>query len=260
MDVLVTGAAGGIGAHTATQLAASGHRLALLDLPSPVLDALATELGAVAAPCDLTDGPATRAAIDDAVSELGGLDVLLAGAGIAPFMPLRRTPPELLEHVLQVNLVGVWRTIHPALDALIARRGYVLVIASAAAIIAPPGLGAYGASKAGVENLCDTLRVELAPHGVDVGVAYFSWIDTDMVGSVRGNPGYAAMRDGLSWPTSQELPAAAAADALVKGIEQRARRIIAPPWVRGANGVRGFKRTLERDMRRVAADVERLTP
>jgi NAD(P)-dependent dehydrogenase (short-subunit alcohol dehydrogenase family) len=161
---------------------------------------------------------------------------------------------------LQVNVVGVWRTIHPALEALIARRGYILVIASAAAIIAPPGLGAYGASKAGVENLCDTLRVELAPHGVDVGVAYFSWIDTDMVGSVRANPGYAAMRDALTWPTTTELPATAAAEALVEGIERRARRVVAPGWVRGANGVRGFKRLLERDMRRAAPDVERLTP
>jgi NAD(P)-dependent dehydrogenase (short-subunit alcohol dehydrogenase family) len=260
MDVLVTGATGGIGAQTARQLASKGHRLALLDLPSPALEELTTELDAIAAPCDVTDTASTKAAVEGAIASLGGLDVVLAGAGIAPFKPLRRTDPAVLADVLEVNVVGAWRTIHPALDALIARRGYVLVIASAAAIIAPPGLGAYGASKAGVENLCDTLRVELSPHGVDVGVAYFSWIDTDMVGSVRANPGYAAMRDALQWPTSQELPATAAADALVKAIEQRARRVVAPPWVRAANSVRGFKRALERDMRRAAADVERLTP
>jgi len=149
MDVLLTGAAGGIGAQTARQLAARGHRLALVDLPSPALDALAAELGAFAAPCDVGDTAATRAVVEAAIEQLGGLDVVLAGAGIAPFQPLRRTEPELLDAILQVNVVGVWRTIHPALEALIARRGYILVIASAAAIIAPPGLGGQRAAEAG---------------------------------------------------------------------------------------------------------------
>src|SRR5919201_858401 len=144
---------------------------------------------------------------------------------------------------------------------VIARRGYVLAVASLAAIVAPLGLGAYGASKAGLEQLMNVLRIEVAHVGVDVGVAYFSWVDTDMVrGAEAQHRGFAAMREGLRGPAGKTLPVGAAADAIVRGVERRSRRVVAPGWVGALFRVRGLvPELLDRQAIRIAPDLDRYT-
>ena len=131
--------------------------------------------------CDVTDSEALGAAVEGAVERFGGIDVVMANAGIAPVGMVRSTDPDAFERTIEINLIGVWRTVRACLPQVIERRGYVLVIASLAAAMHAPGMAAYSASKAGAEAFANSLRVEVKHLGVDVGVGYFSFIDTDMV-------------------------------------------------------------------------------
>jgi NAD(P)-dependent dehydrogenase (short-subunit alcohol dehydrogenase family) len=258
---VVTGAARGIGLETARRMSAS-HRVALLDLDVDGVEHAAAGLGdAVWAGCDITEPESVATAIDEVVAECGGIDVCISNAGIAAAGALRHLDPDVLAAQLNVNLTGNWRVIHACLPHVIARRGYVLGVASLAAIVAPLGIGAYGASKAGLEQLLNVLRIEVRHLGVDVGVAYFSWIDTDMVrGAESQHPGFAAMRRGLRGPAGKTLPVGDAADAIVRGVQRRSRRVVAPGFVGALFRLRGLiPELVDREALKVAPDVDRFT-
>ena len=228
-SVLITGAAHGIGAEVARRLAARGARVALVGLGADELRRVAADCpGSVVFDADVTDQEALDAAVAGTVEALGGIDTVFANAGIGAPGFVRTMDPESFERVIEVNLIGVWRTIRACLPHVIERRGYVLPVASMAAILPPVGLAAYGAAKSGVEALGQALRVETQGFGVDVGVAYFSWIDTEMVrGADRTELG-ATMRAGLKGPLARSYPVSAAAEAVARGIEHR-QRIVACP-------------------------------
>jgi NAD(P)-dependent dehydrogenase (short-subunit alcohol dehydrogenase family) len=258
---VVTGAARGIGLEAARQLS-STHRVALLDLDAEGVERAAAQLGdAVWAPCDITDADAVGAAIEQVVAECGGIDVCVSNAGIATAGALRLLDPDVVAAQINVNTIGNWRVIHACLPHVIARRGYVLGVASLAAIVPPLGLGAYGASKSGLEQLLNVLRIEVAHLGVDVGVAYFSWIDTDMVrGAESQHQGFAAMRAGLPGPLGKTLPVSAAAEAIARGVERRSRRIVAPGFVGALFRLRGLiPEVVDRRAGQIAPEVERFT-
>src|SRR5437763_8405001 len=173
--VLVTGAARGIGAELSREAARRGARVALVGLEPEELQRVAAECGPESAwfEADVTDGDAIGAAVAGAVERFGGLDVVVANAGIAADVLLRYMDPAAFERTIDVNVVGSYRTIAAALPHVTDARGYVLQVASAAAFLAVPRLGAYSASKAAVEAMCNCLRHEVGHNGVDVGVAYF---------------------------------------------------------------------------------------
>jgi NAD(P)-dependent dehydrogenase (short-subunit alcohol dehydrogenase family) len=258
---VVTGAARGIGLQTARRLSDT-HRVALLDLDEEGVERAAAELGdAVAVGCDITDPGAIAAAVEHVVGECGGIDVCISNAGIATVGALRQLDPDVVAAQVNVNLTGNWRLIHACLPHVIERRGYVLGVTSAAALLAPPGLGAYGASKAGLEQLLNVLRLEVRHLGVDVGVAYFLWIDTDMVrGTERHHPGFEAMRRTLRGPVGTTLPVSAAAEAIVRGVERRSARVVAPRSMAAVYRLRGVLPELfGREAGKVSADVDRYT-
>ncbi|MDX6722911.1 MAG: hypothetical protein QOD73_1315 [Solirubrobacteraceae bacterium] len=259
---VVTGAARGIGLDTARRLAAT-HRVALLDLDGPGAERAGRAIGgdAVWAACDITDRDAVAAAVSYVVQRCGGIDVAIANAGIATAGALRHLDPDVLAVQLNVNLVGSWRFLHACLPHVVERRGYVLGVASAAAIVAPVGLGAYAASKAGLEHLLAVLRTEVAHLGVDVGVAYFSFVDTDMVrGAGEHHRAFGELRAGLRAPLARTLPAGVAADAIVAAVHGRARTVSAPGFVRPARWLRGLIAPLaDRDGRRHAPAIDRAT-
>ena len=259
-SILVTGAARGIGAETARHLAGAGARVSRVGLEPAQLAATAAQCGpdAVWFEADITDVEALQRAVAQTVEQLGGIDALVANAGLASFGPVRTIDPAVFERTIEVNLIGTWRTVRAALEPVIARRGYVLLVASIAAAAHPPGLGAYAASKAGVEAFADSLRWEVADLGVDVGVGYFSWLSTEMVSASEEHPGFLALRSGLPGPLGKVYPVADAAKAIARGIERRADKIVAPRWVRGMLALRGALNTLSRrDMRRLAPEVVR---
>src|SRR5690606_23208091 len=118
----------------------------------------------------------------------GGIDVVIANAGVAPVGTVTTLPRDAFARTIDVNLMGVYDTVHAALPHVIERRGYILPISSGAAVMHLPMMAPYAASKAAVEAFANALRVELAPRGVAVGCAYFLFIDTDMVRQADAHP------------------------------------------------------------------------
>ncbi len=118
-----------------------------------------------------------------------------------------------------------------ALPEIMARKGYVLIVSSAAAGMHMPLMSAYTASKAGVEAFADSLRFEMLPFGVDVGCAYYNWIATDMVKSADAHTVGGYMRSKLPYPMGKTYPETDATSAMVKGIVGRKKYVMAPGWL-----------------------------
>ena len=232
--VLITGAARGIGAETARRAAAAGANVALVGLEPEELQRVAAQCGsnAVAFECDVTDWQALEHAVEGTVDRFGGIDVVMANAGIAPAGMVRSVDPAAFERTVEINLLGVWRTVRASLPQVIDRKGYVLVTASLAAAIHGPGMAAYSAAKAGAEAFADSLRVEVRHLGVDVGVAYFGFIDTDMVRGADTHPALGSLRANAGGPISKTYPVSEVGKAVVEGMEKRSRWVVVPRWSR----------------------------
>jgi len=239
--VLITGAARGIGAGLAERLASHGARLALVGLEPEKLADVAWRCGdgTFVAECDVSSNEQVTRAIDDAAEALGGLDAVVANAGIATGGPLRSQDLRAWERVIEINLMGVMYTDRAALPHLERSRGYLLNIASTAAALRGPGMSAYCAAKAGVEALSDCLRIEMQPLGVGVGVAYFLFLDTDMVNdSEREMPLLRRAKAEMPQFLSRTYPLPPAVDEVVAAIAERRRRVAYPRWVLKALAIR----------------------
>jgi NAD(P)-dependent dehydrogenase (short-subunit alcohol dehydrogenase family) len=231
--ILITGAARGIGAALVERLASHGARLALVGLEPERMAELATRCGedTFVAECDVSNGDHVTQAVDAAAEALGGLDVVVANAGIATGGPLRSQDLRSWERVIEINLLGVMYTDRAALPHLERTRGYVLNIASTAAVLRGPGMSAYCAAKAGVEALSDCLRIEMQSLGVGVGVAYFLFLDTDMVNdSEREMPLLQRAKAEMPRVLSRTYPLPPAIDEVVAAIVERRRRVAYPRW------------------------------
>jgi NAD(P)-dependent dehydrogenase (short-subunit alcohol dehydrogenase family) len=232
--VFITGAARGLGAETARRVAARGANVALVGLEPEELERVAAQCGTNAAwfECDVTDNEALGRAVQGTIERFGGIDVVMANAGIASGGMVRSTDPAAFERTIEINLLGVWRTVRATLPHVIDRQGYVLVIASLAAAVHGPGMAAYSASKAGAEAFADSLRAEVKHLGVDVGVGYFAFIDTDMVRGGDAHPALGHFREEAGWPFNKTYPLSQAGKGIADGIESRRRWVVVPPWGR----------------------------
>ena len=239
--VVVTGAARGIGASVARRLAARDAQVALLGLEPGEL----ARVSACCGPCsrwwevDVTD---ERALADAAAAVRGAcdrIDVVVANAGIAVGGPFLHSDPGAFARVIEVNLLGSVATARAFLPALLESRGYLLQVASLAALTPAPMMAAYCASKAGVEAFAHAVRAEVAHHGVRVGVAYLSWTDTDMVRGADENAALRLMRAGLPFPAGHTSRVGPVAAALVDGIARRAPRVYGQRWLPPVQLIRG---------------------
>lgn len=228
--VLITGAARGIGAGVARRLAGQGAKVALVGLELDQLREVAAECGpdAMAIEADVTDWEQLRRAATAVVAQHGRIDVLMANAGIAAAGFVRSIDPAAFEKVIEVDLLGVWRTVRTCLPYLIESGGYCLVVSSMAAVVHIPGNAPYNAAKAGVEAFANTLRAEVRHLGVRVGVAHPTWISTDMVNSADEHPVFGPLRKGMPAPLGRTYPLSVAVDAFVAGIARQARTIHIP--------------------------------
>jgi NAD(P)-dependent dehydrogenase (short-subunit alcohol dehydrogenase family) len=228
---LVTGGARGIGFETARQLHERGARVAVVDLdPQATADA-AAQLGerAIAVPADVTDATAMAAAVDEIVTHFGRLDVVVANAGIANRPATTRAmDPVEFERVIDVNVLGVYRTVQPALPHVVANGGHVVVVASIYAFVNGVLMAPYAMSKAAVEQYGRALRSELAQHGASASVAYFGFIDTAMTHDAFEDPIGARLKATFPRFLMKKLTPSAAGTAIVGGVEGRAARVIAP--------------------------------
>ena len=233
--VFITGGAAGVGAEVARRLHAKGARLLLTDVDADALASFAAALGGdrvLTATADVRDLPAMQAAVDAGVQRFGGIDVVVANAGIASYGSVLQVDPAAFKRLMDVNVLGVFHTVRAALPAIVERRGYVLVVSSLAAFTAAPGLAPYNASKAAVEQFANALRLEVAHHGVDVGSAHMSWVDTAMVRDTKTDLStFGEMLSKLPYPVNVTTSVGKCGAAFVDGIEGRKTRVYCPRWV-----------------------------
>jgi NAD(P)-dependent dehydrogenase (short-subunit alcohol dehydrogenase family) len=241
--VLITGAARGIGAETARRVAARGARVSLVGREPELLAEVAAGLGPGHAwyEADVTEQASLDRAVAATVRELGGIDVVFANAGIASNGTAAVTPVDALVRTIEVNLIGVVRTISATLPHVTQRRGYYLLMSSASALAPLPAMAPYSASKIAVERYGDVLRMEVAHKGVDVGVAHPSWIDTDMVrDQQRELRSFNQTLAGLPGPFGKVTPLAECVDALVDAMERRRRKVFVPRGLARFAAIRQF--------------------
>jgi NAD(P)-dependent dehydrogenase (short-subunit alcohol dehydrogenase family) len=259
--VLITGGARGIGAATAKELSRRGARTVLADLDA---EALAdTAAGMSPAPLtielDVSDPSACDAAVQRVLDDHGQLDIVWANAGIASTGPVQLTDPMAWRRTVEVNLLGCYYTVRAALPAIIERRGYIAVTASLASFAHAPQMSAYSATKAGVEAMSNSLRIEVAQYGVDVATIHPTWIDTDMVREGEESRAFQILRAALRPPFNRTYPVERAVKDIVAGFEHRRRRICVPRFVHAVHALRPLltTRLMERDQLAAAPEMER---
>jgi NAD(P)-dependent dehydrogenase (short-subunit alcohol dehydrogenase family) len=234
---VVTGAARGIGAALAVGLARRGAQVALIGLEPDELEATAAECArhapARAWTADVTDRARMQAVAAEVTGHFQHVDVVVANAGIAIGGPFADSDPAAFDRVIEVNLLGSAATARAFLPALMAADGYFLQVASLAAMTPAPLMAAYCASKAGVEAFAHALRAEVAHHGVDVGIAYLTWTDTDMIRAADEDEPLRQLRARLPWPAGHTAPLDPAVQRILAGISTRSAHVYAQRWIRG---------------------------
>jgi len=240
---LVTGAARGIGYETARQLHLRGASVTVLDINAAETREAAERIGprAIGLATDVTDHSAVMQSVAETVERFGGLDVVVANAGIAQkqMATVRGIGVEEWERVFEVDMLGVWRTVRAALPQIVERQGHIVVTSSVYAFVNGMLNSPYAVAKSGVESLGRSLRAELTPLGASASVAYFGWVDTKLVQDAVAANGD-RMQQNLPEFLRKRITPDQAGAAVVRGIEERAPRIFAPKWWRYVSAFRGL--------------------
>jgi NAD(P)-dependent dehydrogenase (short-subunit alcohol dehydrogenase family) len=181
--VVVTGAAGGLGRALCLRFGAAGARIVALDCDAASLAGLLDDLRrrritAIAEVCDLSREEDCGRGMTAATRAFGGIDVLVNNAGITHRSAFARTQPEVIRHVMAVNFFGALHCTHVALDALLARRGMIIIISSVAGFAPLIARTGYAASKHALHGFFDSLRTEVEPLGLKVLLVCPSFIET----------------------------------------------------------------------------------
>jgi NADP-dependent 3-hydroxy acid dehydrogenase YdfG len=234
---LVTGASRGIGRALAEALAARGATVGLAARSAGEVEALADELPGehVALPCDVADRAAVEGAVAAFVEAAGGVDLVVANAGIARYGPFRETGVDAVEEMTAVNWLGTVYTVGAALPHLLDQaHGHVVIVSSGAGHRSFPCAAGYGATKAAQRMFGEALRHELSGTGVSLTVVYPGEIATAL---------HAHEKDRMpDWYRGG--PHAGSADALaervVAAVERDDRAVHFPPLVRVLGAVHGL--------------------
>jgi short-subunit dehydrogenase len=228
---LVTGASRGIGLELARALAARGAAVGLLSRSADAHD-----LGprAVALPADVGDREQVEAAVQRFIEQAGGLELVIANAGIAHYGPFLHQDVDLVEAMTRVNWLGTVYTVNAALGHLVERKsGHVVIVSSGAGLRAFPSAAGYGATKAAQRAFAEALRHELSGTGVSVTTVFPGEIATHL---------HDHEKDSLpAWYRGGERAADAGrlATAVLRAVEKDRRAVSYPPFVRllGLNGI-----------------------
>jgi NAD(P)-dependent dehydrogenase (short-subunit alcohol dehydrogenase family) len=187
---LVTGAGSGIGHATARALARAGARIVVIDVDADRVEQVAAELGAgcaLAKRVDVAKREEMRALADEVHARFGPVAVVVNNAGVGHCGGMLDTPLEDWDWTVGINLWGVIHGCHFFVPQMVSAgvRGHVVNIASMFGLLAPPGVGPYCTTKFAVVGLSESLRAELAPHGIGVSVVCPGMIATDIIHRAR---------------------------------------------------------------------------
>ncbi|AMO67257.1 short-chain dehydrogenase/reductase [Zhongshania aliphaticivorans] len=244
--VFITGAARGLGAEIARRLHKLGANVALIGLEIDRMDAICAELvtRCIAIEVDVTDADSLVNAAEVVKQRLGPIDIAVVNAGVLHVGNFYSASSTGFDRTLDVNLHGVINSIRAVLPQIVSQRGYILNIASVAAVINGPLVGAYATAKAAVDALSNSLRIELARKGVSVGCAYFGAIDTDLVHGSRKHPAMATMEASLPKFLGAEISVEKAVAVIETAIKKRSSRVWAPKWIALIYAFRGVLQPL----------------
>jgi NAD(P)-dependent dehydrogenase (short-subunit alcohol dehydrogenase family) len=195
---LVTGAGRGIGRTVALSLSALGHSVAITARSRDELDAVAAEMAgpSLVVPGDITDSAFTDELFNRTEAELGGVEVLVANAGVASSNPIQRVTDEDWQLLMDVNLTAPFRCMRRAVPPMVAAGfGRIVVVASVASKRGDPYISAYTAAKHGVLGLVRSVAAELVTKGVTVNAVCPAFVDTPMTDGTVAN---ITARTGLS--------------------------------------------------------------
>ena len=257
---MVTGAASGIGAATALELLQRGAHPVLVDCDAEPLARMAERCGTgtLQLVADVTRHEDMEQVMAKTLAHHGRIDAVFANAGVAAFGPVAWVDPQAWKRCVEVNVFGVFNTVRAALPAVMQARGYVLINASVSSFAHPPVMSAYAASKSAVEAMGNSWRIELASHGVGVGVVHAGWVSTPLVTEGALHPGFVRLRATMPGPMNSETSPADAARAIVDGMARRKRRIFIPGWLRLLYALRALLHLpfAERELLRAAPEIE----
>jgi NAD(P)-dependent dehydrogenase (short-subunit alcohol dehydrogenase family) len=231
--IVITGACGGFGAALCTALYQRGARLALFDIDDTALAAQGQHypdaFRAKTWHANVCDGDSLRDAMNSAADYFGGIDVVIANAGIDLIEPLTAAgDDDNFDRIIDINLNGVWRTFRAALPHVKARGGYLLAMSSISAFVHSPLQGAYTASKAGVWALCNSVRLELRQHGVDVGTLHPTFFRTPLLDNISENDAGKALWGGHKKFPFKTVTVDEVVNAAITAIESRADIVAVP--------------------------------
>lgn len=161
-------------------------------------------------------------------SHFGGIDVVIANAGIGDIVSMENSSPAYFERVIDVNLTGTWRTFRAALPHVKPRQGYLMAISSMAAFVHSPLNAHYTASKAGAWAMCDSIRLELRHLNVGVGSVHPTFFPTPMMDAVQANQAGSTLWEGNRSGVWKMVTLQEVVQAIVSGIEQRRDMVVVP--------------------------------
>ena len=202
--VLITGASSGIGKALALRIGSAGGKVALVARNREALEHVAAAIQesgsqALVAVADVSEASQCKAAVEKAVAHFGKLDIVVCSAGLSMRTYLEPSDPAAMERVVRVNFLGTLFTTHAAIPHVRRTRGSLVALSSLTGLRGVPSYSLYGATKFAVQGLYESLRLELRPDGVHVGVVAPGFVDTPLRTSVLG-PG------GTSWATPPKPP------------------------------------------------------
>ncbi len=230
--VVVTGGGGGLGAAFCRRFCRAGARVAALDRQGQAARELAAELEgaggqALGLDCDVTDPRACRQALQEVARRWGRVDVLINNAGITHRSPFVETSLEVYRRVMEVNFFGALNCTRAALDYLCQSRGFILVISSVAGFAPLWERTGYSASKHALHGFFDSLRGELEPLGVGVGLVCPSFADTGIEKNALDGQGRPAQHPRSS--TGRIASAQEVAEAVFQAAAARKRLSVLSP-------------------------------
>jgi 3-hydroxybutyrate dehydrogenase len=178
---LITGGGTGIGGATARHLSAEGAKITVTGRRREPLEAIAGEIGAAIAQCDVTDRAAIEQAFEEARAANGPIDILVVNAGIAESAPFHKMTRDSWDRIIATNLTGAFDCAQAALpDLLQSANGRLIFIASVASLRGIPYAAHYGASKHGLLGLSRSLAAEYARSTMTVNAICPGYVDTPM--------------------------------------------------------------------------------
>jgi NAD(P)-dependent dehydrogenase (short-subunit alcohol dehydrogenase family) len=243
--VLITGAGRGLGAATAAAVSARGAKVVIADIDLASAEQVVATMSpgaGLAVACDVTRLESVREAVDKAHEAFGGIDVVVANAGIlGRGGTMRRLTPAQVNQVMAVNVGGVVNTVSATIESIISSRGQIVLVSSVFAFLNGAGAIPYAMIKAAIEQLGRGLGVELARHGASAMTAYFSLIETDMIHrGVDANAHVSALLSAMPKFVLKRIHPRTAAAAIADGVERRKRAILVPGRWRPVAALRGI--------------------